>query len=186
MKLDKMYLEMQKRYETDVVKEQKAQEEERRKAEEKKRRLKALIENLIKDVLHELENNMQEEIYEGYKVSRKASSRCKNRHTKLKCFLDRKGFCLNVVVSGYHSKDIIHEFNFDAMNEFVDYMAKYFNVEEDDHQYILEYSLDENDVTFYWDIGKDIYGFKVTLKSIFSSDSVRRCNGVDFLKIKLD
>ena len=129
---------------------------------------------------------MQEEIYEGYKASRKASSRCKNRHTRLKCFLNRNGFCLNVIVSGYHSKDIIHEFNFDAMNEFVDYMAKYFNVEEDDHQYILEYSLDENDVTFYWDIGKDIYGFKVTLKSIFSSDSVRRCNGVDFLKIKLD
>ena len=31
MKLDKMYLEMQKRYDTDVVKEQKAQEEERKK-----------------------------------------------------------------------------------------------------------------------------------------------------------
>lgn len=186
MKLDEMYLDMQKRYDADVEQEQKMQEEAKKKAEEKNRKLKELIENLIRDVRHELETNMQAEIYEGYKASRKAGSRCKSYHTKLKCYLHKNGFVLNVVVNGHNSKDIEHAFGFTTMNQFVDYMAEHFEVKDEEYQYILEYSLDENDVTFYWNIGRDIYGFKATLKNIFSRNSIHRYNGVDLLQLKLN
>ena len=83
--------------------------------------------------------------------------------------------------------DIVNDETFSVyMKNMPSLMTEHFKVEEQENQYTITYSLDENYVSFYWDIGEDICGFKLALKDIFPKNSVHRYNGVDWLRLRIN
>lgn len=200
MKLKEMYEDMQKRYDADADEERKAKEDAAKKANDNKKKLRSLLEELIHTVRYEIENNLQEEIYEKFWHLRQSHPRIKNLKISLICELTEEGFYLTVCVNGYkciydyedeEADKIWHDevnmtSKFEVVKQLKQHLIDNYNAREENIELVLEFSLNDNTVTFTW----KFYGwecrFKDDLQEILPEGTVRRSKFVDKAIISLD
>ena len=200
MKLTEMYENMQHRYDVDAEEERKAKDEAQKIANANKKKLKSLLEELINTVLYEIENNLQEKIYEKFWHLRRSHPRIKNLKTSLICELAEAGFDLTVCVNGYkciydytdeEDDKIWHDevnmtSKFEIVNQFKQHLIDVYNAREDSIELTLELSLNDNTVTFIWKFSGCDFRFKNDLQEILPEGAVHRAKFVDKAILTLD
>lgn len=187
MNLSEMYEEMQKRYDVDA-------EEERKTKEADNNILKGIICELIDKVRHELEDNMQEVIYQKFCFIRRIYiGNVKKLKTSLICELTDGGFYLRVCVNCHNSSyNDEHgdarkiDLDTDAMTRLTQFFVEHYKAEDDSIKVTFEFSLDDNTVTITWDFEGNTWKLKQDFKEIFPKGSVHRSNKVDRLVLNLD
>lgn len=195
MKLTEMYESMQHRYDMDAEEERKAKNEAVKRANENKMKLKSLLEELINTVRYEIENNMQEEIYEKFWHLRHLHPRIKKLKTSLICEMSEIGFYLTVCVNGYKciydADKIWHDevnmtSKFEIVKQFKQHLIDNYNAREDSIELTLEFSLNDNTVTFIWKFSGCDFRFKNDLQEILPEGAVHRAKFVDKALLTLD
>lgn len=186
MKLKELYPNMQKRYDEDQNAAKKALEaaEKKRQSERQKRvaELKSIITDLVNTVRSEIENNLEDDIYDKYKEVKKKCTRVKNFKTHLKVDLKENEINVSVWISGYWSSSIKHPMKLQAMKSFETFVVRYFGLGHNVNCE-LTFLLSENNVIFTWRIGDDEEDFRSLVKEAFP-DSVNR--SVTKVLFKLD